>query len=63
MGPQAGGIDMVQNIKSILIGLTKEFGRDETSSALAYGISLAQQAGAHATIQAASIKLSLSSAG
>lgn len=54
---------MVQNIKSILIGLTKEFGRDETSSALAYGISLAQQAGAHATIQAASIKLSLSSAG
>ncbi|OAP35091.1 universal stress protein UspA [Sinorhizobium glycinis] len=54
---------MVQNIKSILIGLTKEFGPDETSSALAYGISLAQQAGAHVTIRAASIKLTLSSAG
>ncbi|NRP75694.1 Stress response protein NhaX [Ensifer psoraleae] len=54
---------MVQNIKSILIGLTKEFGPNETSAALAYGISLAQQAGAHANIQAVSIKLTLSSAG
>lgn len=63
MGPRSGGIDRVQNIKSILIGLTKEFGPDETSSALAYGVSLAQQAGAHATVQAASIKLTLSSAG
>jgi len=54
---------MIQNIKSVLIGLTKEFGPDETSSALGYGLSLAQQAGAHATVQAASIKMALSSAG
>ncbi|WP_414470976.1 universal stress protein [Microvirga sp. M2] len=54
---------MIENIKSILIGLTKEFGPDETSSALGYGLSLAQQAGAHATVQAVSVKLDLSSAG
>jgi len=28
---------MVQNIKSVLIGLTKDFGPDEVSSALGYG--------------------------
>ena len=54
---------MIENIKSVLIGLTKEIGPDETSSALAYGLSMAQQAGAHATVQAASVKLDLSSAG
>jgi hypothetical protein len=54
---------MIENIKSVLIGLTKEFGPDETSSALGYGLSLAKQAGAHATVQAASIKLNLPSAG
>ena len=54
---------MIENIKSVLIGLTKEFGPEETSSALGYGLSLAQQAGAHATVQAASVKLDLSSAG
>jgi len=54
---------MIQNIKSVLIGLTKEFGPDEASSALGYGLSLAQQAGAHATVQAASVKMDLSSAG
>ncbi|NBJ13114.1 universal stress protein [Microvirga arsenatis] len=54
---------MIGNIKSVLIGLTKEFGPDETSSALGYGLSLAQQAGAHVTVQAASLKLALSSAG
>ena len=53
---------MIHNIKSGLIGLTKEFGPDETSSALGYGLSLAQQAIAHATVQAASVKLDLSSA-
>jgi len=41
---------MIENIKSVLIGVTKEFGPDETSSALGYGLSLAQQAGAHATV-------------
>ncbi|KFG69693.1 universal stress protein [Microvirga sp. BSC39] len=54
---------MIQNIKSVLIGLTKEFGPDETSSALGYGLSLAQQAEAHVTVQAASVKLDMSSAG
>lgn len=53
---------MVQNIKSVLIGLTKEFGPDEASSALGYGLSLARQAGAHVTVQAASVKLALTSA-
>ena len=47
---------MVQNIKSVLIGMTEE-GIDEPSAALAYGLSLAQQSGAHATIQAASLKV------
>jgi nucleotide-binding universal stress UspA family protein len=54
---------MIQNIKSVLIGLTKEFGPEEASSALGYGLSLAQQAGAHATVQAASVKMALSSSG
>jgi nucleotide-binding universal stress UspA family protein len=53
---------MIQGIRSVLIGLTKEFGPDEASSALGYGLSLAQQVGAHATVQAASIKLMLTSA-
>ncbi|MEP9352027.1 universal stress protein [Xanthobacter sp. KR7-65] len=47
---------MVHNIKSVLIGMTEE-GVDEPSSALAYGLSMAQQSGAHATIQAASLKV------
>lgn len=54
---------MIENLKSILIGLTKEYGPDEVSSALGYGLSLAQQAGAHLTVQAASVKLTLSAAG
>ncbi|MFG1347299.1 universal stress protein [Xanthobacter autotrophicus DSM 431] len=47
---------MLQNIKNVLIGMTEE-GIDEPSSALAYGLSMAQQSGAHATIQAASLKV------
>jgi len=47
---------MLQNIKSVLVGVTEE-GSEKPSSALAYGLSLAQQAGAHATIQAATIKV------
>jgi hypothetical protein len=54
---------VIENLKSILIGLTKEYGPDEVSSALGYGLSLAQQAGAHLTVQAASVKLTLSAAG
>jgi nucleotide-binding universal stress UspA family protein len=53
---------MIHGIKSVLIGLTKEFGPEETSSALAYGLSLAQVSQAHVTVQAASVKLMLSSA-
>lgn len=49
---------MLQNIKSVLIGMTEE-GIDEPSSALSYGLSLAQKTGAHATIQAASLKVVL----
>lgn len=49
---------MMQTIKSVLIGMTEE-GIDEPSSALAYGLSLAQKCGAHATIQAASLKVVL----
>ncbi|MGQ3675635.1 universal stress protein [Xanthobacter sp. TB0139] len=52
---------MLQNIKSVLVGMTEE-GMDEPSSALSYGLSLAHQAGAHATIQAASLKVVMGSA-
>jgi nucleotide-binding universal stress UspA family protein len=54
--------DMIENLKSVLIGLTKEFGPEETSSALGYGLALAQQAGAHVTVQAASVKVAVSTA-
>ena len=52
---------MIQNIKSVLVGLTEE-GREEPSSALAYGMSLASQAQAHITVQAAAIKMVLTHA-
>jgi hypothetical protein len=39
---------MIEGLKDVLIGVTKEHGPDETSSALNYGLSLAQQANAHA---------------
>jgi nucleotide-binding universal stress UspA family protein len=50
---------MVEGVKNILIGVTKEFGPEEASSALGYGLSLAQQAGAHATVEAGSVRLAL----
>lgn len=53
---------MLQNIRSILIGITEEGEAEERSSALAYGLSLARQASAHATVQAASLKLTLTHA-
>jgi nucleotide-binding universal stress UspA family protein len=53
---------MLQQIKSVLIGVTEEGDDQEVSSALRYGISLAQDAGAHATIQAAAVKLVLTHA-
>jgi hypothetical protein len=53
---------VLQNIKSVLIGLTEEGEQGEAASALGYGLSLARDAGAHATIQAASLKLILTGA-
>ncbi|GGH33172.1 universal stress protein A [Alsobacter metallidurans] len=53
---------MLDGIKSVLIALTKEFGPERPSSALAYGLSLAQATGAHATVQAASVRLALPNA-
>jgi nucleotide-binding universal stress UspA family protein len=70
MGPGSGlrnilarnlGADMTEGLKDILIAVTKEHGPDETSSALSYGVSLAQQANAHATVEAASVRLVLTS--
>jgi nucleotide-binding universal stress UspA family protein len=49
------------DLKNLLVGLTQESHEAEVSSALAYGLSLAQAAGAHLTIQAASLKLILTS--
>src|SRR5919112_5091075 len=53
---------MLQPIHSILIGVTEEGDAEERSSALAYGFSLAREAGAHVTVQAASLKLVLTHA-
>jgi nucleotide-binding universal stress UspA family protein len=50
----------IQNIGSILIGLVRE-GQD-TSSALAFGLSLAGQSGAHASVEALSLKLTVTHA-
>ena len=46
---------MLTSIKSVLVAFTEE-GRGEHSSALAYALSLSQQAGAHLTLQAASMR-------
>lgn len=50
---------MIDNLKSILIGLTKEFGPQKTSSVFSYGLSLAQLARAHITVQSAALKLTM----
>ncbi|WP_414474641.1 universal stress protein [Microvirga sp. M2] len=50
---------MLENIRSILIGMTEEGDAEERSSVLAYGLSLARQADAHVTVQAASLKLTV----
>ena len=52
---------MISNVKSVLIALTKVSGEDEVPSAVSYGLSLAQQAGAHATVEAVSLRLALTS--
>ncbi|WP_262027859.1 universal stress protein [Microvirga sp. Mcv34] len=53
---------MIQNIRSILIGITEEGDAEERSSALPYGLSLARHANAHVTVQAASLKVTLTHA-
>jgi nucleotide-binding universal stress UspA family protein len=53
---------VIENIKRILIGLTSEYDSDQSSSAIGYGLTLAQKAGADTTVQAASTKLVLASA-
>lgn len=53
---------MLQNIHSVLIGLTEEGDAEERSTALAFGLSLAREAGAHVTVQAASLKLTVTHA-
>jgi len=49
---------MIENIRSILIGITEEGDGNERSSALPYGLALAREAGAHVTVQAAALKVS-----
>jgi nucleotide-binding universal stress UspA family protein len=50
---------MIENIRSILVGLTKESAENEVSSAVGNGLSLAQAARAHLTVQAASLRVVL----
>lgn len=50
----------ISNVKTVLISLYEE-GEDRPSSALRYGLSLAAAAGAHANLQAGSIKLDVPS--
>lgn len=50
---------MLDGIKTVLVALTKEFGPEEASSATGYGLTLAQAAGAHLTVQAASQRIHL----
>lgn len=52
---------MIQSIKSVLVGLTEE-GRSESTSALAYGLSLARAAGGHLSVSATSLRLALTDA-
>jgi nucleotide-binding universal stress UspA family protein len=53
---------MLQDIKSVLVGLTEEGDEKEVSAALGYGLTLAREADAHVTVQAASVKLVLTHA-
>ncbi|MHB2208761.1 universal stress protein [Methylobacterium sp. CM6257] len=50
---------MISNLRNILICVTEQLGTEASSDALAYGLSLAAQAGARLTVQAASVKLVL----
>ncbi|GJD99238.1 universal stress protein [Methylobacterium isbiliense] len=50
---------MIDTLRTILIAVTEQMQDEAPSSALAYGLSLAGQAGARATVQAVSVKLVL----
>src|SRR5690242_14177253 len=52
---------MLGMIKNILVSLTEE-GRNESTAPLGFAFSLAEQAGAHLTVHAASLRLKLPSA-
>ena len=52
---------MFETVKNILVSLTEE-GRNESTSALAFAFLLAERAGAHLTVHAASLRLKLPSA-
>jgi nucleotide-binding universal stress UspA family protein len=54
-----GGTVALRDIRNILVGLTEEGEREEPSSALGYALSLAGEAGAHVSVEAASLKLGL----
>lgn len=49
---------MIEGIKSVLVAITEE-GRKEETFALGYALSLAQQANAHLTVQAAASRFSI----
>jgi nucleotide-binding universal stress UspA family protein len=49
---------MLEGIKSVLVAVTEE-GRDEEGFALSYALSLAKQASAHLTVQAAASRFSI----
>ncbi len=53
---------MLKNVKNILVGTTAEALEHETSSALSFAVTLAQEAEARLTVQAASVKLVFSHA-
>jgi nucleotide-binding universal stress UspA family protein len=57
---EAGPMSNLENVKTVLIALYED-GEDSRSSALGYGLSLARAAGAHANLQAASVKLDVPS--
>ncbi len=50
---------MILNLRMILICVTEQLGTETATTALAYGLSLAGQAGARVTVQAGSVKLDL----
>ncbi|AWN36335.1 universal stress protein [Methylobacterium radiodurans] len=50
---------MIENLRNILVALTERLGDETPSSALAYGLSLAEGAQARVTVQAVSLRLVL----